>query len=147
VWNDLVKHLAAFSSAVLTGVDAAGYPFSLRCQPVPDAEAQVLRVTVPAYANLQPGPAGLLCHQHDAWLWQLKSFLVRGALVRDAQGWVFRPEQLTPGAGIGGLLGMVNFVQRGRRTAQQYLTKRQLARPRIAWDQIQALWAESKRLP
>ena len=59
MWDELVGLLADFGSAVLTGVDASGYPFSLRCQPEPDGVAQVLRVRVPQYANIQPGPAGL----------------------------------------------------------------------------------------
>jgi hypothetical protein len=145
MWNELVKHLADFSSAVLTGVNSSGYPFSMRCEPETDASNQVLRVQVPEYTNIQPGPAGLLCHKHDEWLWNLKSFIVRGSLERDAQGWLFRPEQLTPGAGIGGLIGMLKFLQNGRRTAQQYLDKRHLARPSIAWDKFHALWAEIKR--
>ena len=64
---------------------------------------------------------------------------------KDAQGWLFRPQQLIPGAGIGGLIGMLKFLRDGRRNARQYLDKRGLARPSIAWDQIHALWAEIKR--
>jgi hypothetical protein len=145
MWDELVNLMADFGSAVLAGPDASGYPFSLRCQPEPDAAAHVLRVRVPAYANIRPGPAGLLCHKHDEALWKLKSFIVRGSLEQDAQGWLFRPQQLIPGAGIGGLIGMLKFLRDGRRNARQYLDKRGLARPSIAWDEIHALWAEIKR--
>ncbi len=143
MWDELVKQLTDFDSAVLAGVDDSGYPFSFRCKLMPDAP--VLRVWVPDYARLQPGPAALLCHRHDEWLWNLKSFIVRGALEQGAQGWLLRPQQFTPGAGIGGLLGMVKFVRDGRRSAQQYLNKRGLARPRIEWDEIHAIWHEIKR--
>ena len=145
MWDELVKQLGDFASAVLTGADASGYPFSIRCRPEPDAVAQALRVRVPEYANIQAGPAGLLCHKHDEALWNLKSFVVRGSLEQDAQGWLFRPQQFIPGAGIGGLIGMVKFLKDGRRCARQYLDKRGLARPSIEWDQIHAVWAEIKR--
>ena len=100
MWNELVKHLADYTSAVLTGRDATGYPFSIRCKPEPDTGAQVLRVIVPEYADLRPGSAGLLCHKHDEQLWNLNSFIVRGSLERDTLGWLFRPQQFIPGAGI-----------------------------------------------
>jgi hypothetical protein len=144
MWHDMVEHLADFSSAVLTGVDTAGYPFSIRCEPEIDASRKELRVQVPEYADIQPGPTGLLCHKHDEELWNLKSFIVRGKLERNPEGWRFHPQRFTPGAGIGGLMGMVKFLRSGRRTAKKYLDKRGLARPSIPWDKIQALWEEIK---
>lgn len=145
MWDDIVEHLPDFGSAVLTSVDAKGYPFSVRCKPEIDAGARVLRVQVPEYAAIQPGRAGLLCHKHDERLWNLKSFIVRGSLERDAQGWLFRPQQFIPGAGIGGMIAIMKFMLDGKRTAQQYLDKRGLARPNIPWDRIHALWAEIRR--
>jgi hypothetical protein len=145
MWDDIVKHLPDFASAVLTGVDAEGYPCSVRCKPEIDTGARVLRVQVPEYAAIQLGCAGLLCHRHDEQLWNLKSFLVRGFLEKDAHGWLFRPQQFTPGAGIGGMIAIMQFMLAGKRTAQQYLDKRGLARPSIPWDRIRALWAEVRR--
>ena len=98
MWEDIAKHLKDFPSAVLTGVDTKGYPFSIRCRPELDADASVLHVQVPDYTNIQASSAGLLCHKHDEYLWNLRSFIVRGSLGRDAQGWIFRPQQFTPGA-------------------------------------------------
>lgn len=145
MWDELVKYLSTYRSAVVTGIDPSGYPFSVRCQPEPDAGVRVLRVVVPEYANIQPGPAGLLCHTHDEQLWNLRSFIVRGTLEQDPQGWLFRPGQFIPGAGIGGMIGMIKFLRGGRRTAEQYLQKRGLARPEIAWEDIHATWAEVKK--
>lgn len=145
MWDEIMKHLADFSSAVLTGVDQAGYPFSVRCKPEPDADEQVLRVQVPEYTNIQPGPAGLLCHKHDEQLWNLKSFILRGSLERGVNGWIFCPHRLTPGAGIGGLFGMVRFLRSGRRIAKRYLDERGLERPSIPWDRVNALWTEVKK--
>src|SRR5262245_31125684 len=97
MWDELLKQLAGFQSAVITGIDADGYPFSMRCRPSPDPSAQTLRVQVPPDAPLQPGPASLLCHKHDQFLWRQESFIVRGMLAHDEQGWAFQPKQLLPG--------------------------------------------------
>jgi hypothetical protein len=140
MWDDIMKHLPDFDSAVLTGVDAEGFPFSVRCWPYPDAAAEdVLRVQLPADTPIQPGPASLLCHKHDENLWNLKSFLVRGALSTDERGWCFEPLRFIPGAGIGGLPAMARFFIGSRRNARRYLKKRGLARPRIPWDEINAV--------
>jgi len=139
MWDDIKKYLPDFESAVLTGVDAEGYPFSVRCQPEADDAAQVLRVQLPAGIPLQPGPAGLLCHRHDENLWKLRSFLVRGTLSQDEKGWKFQPLRFIPGAGIGGLPATVRFFTGSRRNASRYLKKRGLARPRIPWDDINAV--------
>jgi hypothetical protein len=97
MWDEIVRRLPGFPSAVITGIDMKGYPFSARCHPIPSAADQVLRVQIPPDALLQTGPASLLCHKHDQLLWWQESFLVRGALLRDDQGWIFQPQQLIPG--------------------------------------------------
>ena len=139
MWAEVTKHLYQFESAVLSGLDEAGYPFSVRCRPYPHASgAEVLTVWLPPDTPLRPGPASLLCHSHDENLWNLKSFLVRGVLVRDAGGWTFQPGQFIPRVGIGGLPAMIRFLARSRRNAGRYLKKRGLERPRIPWDEINA---------
>ncbi len=139
MWDEITRHLYQFESAVLTGLDAKGYPFSVRCRPYPDTSgAEVLKVRLPAHTPLLPGPASLLCHRHDENLWNLKSFLVRGVLVRDGEGWGFEPGRFIAGAGIGGLPATIRFFTGSRRNARRYLEKRGLARPRIPWDEINA---------
>lgn len=91
MWNELVKGLAGFSSAVVTGIDAQGYPFSARCTPCEDHTRQVLLVQLPTEATIQPGPAGLLCHYHDELLWNLRILNIRGRLEHEANGWYFIP--------------------------------------------------------
>lgn len=142
MWAEIIKEMADFSTAVLTSVDASGYPFSIRCEPNQDSGDQVLRLQIPEHIQFQSGPAGLLFHKHDESLWNLKSFMLRGLLEQDAQGWFFRPLMYTPGAGIGGLPAMVKFVQNGRRCTKLFLEKRHLPRPVIDWDTVHALWAE-----
>jgi hypothetical protein len=138
VWDEIVRLLPSFESAVLTGVDADGYPYSVRCKPAVDSSARLLRVQLPTYASIQAGQAGLLCHSHDENLWNLESFLVRGVLVKDAGGWRFEPGRFIPGIGIGGLPAMIRFFLSSRRKASRYLKVRNLARPSIPWDEINA---------
>jgi hypothetical protein len=148
VWDEIVRLLPSFESAVLTGVDADGYPYSVRCKPAVDSSARLLRVQLPTYASIQAGQAGLLCHSHDENLWNLRSSLVRGNLTREDGEWIFRPQRYLPGAGVEGIRGMVRFLSDSRRNAKRYLQKRGLSRPRIPWkaiNQIKARIKEEKR--
>jgi len=148
MWAEITGHLYGFESAVLSGLDEAGYPFSVRCRPYPDPSgAEVLRIRLPADTVLRPGPASLLCHRHDENLWNLKSFLVRGSLDHDVGGWNFEPIRFVPGVGIGGLPAMMHFFVGSRRNAARYLKKRGLARPRIPWDEINAVKDEVYSAP
>jgi len=142
------KHLYQFESAVLSGLDEEGYPFSVRCRPYPDTFGpDVLTVWLPPGTPIRPGPASLLCHSHDENLWNLKSFLVRGVLVKDAGGWSFEPGRFIPGLGIGGLPAMIRFFFSSRRNASRYLRERNLARPSIPWDEINAAKKASSGQP
>jgi hypothetical protein len=133
MWREIARRLPRFSSAVLTGLDGGGDPVSVRCQPTLDHHAQVLLVLVPDDLGMVPGPAGLLCHQHDDQLWKLKSFLLRGTLERDGHGWVFRPRQLVRGMDPTPVSNL-RLMRNGRRTAKRYLAARDLPRPRIPWE-------------
>lgn len=146
MWDEIMKYLPDFQSAVLTSVDAEGYLLSIRCRPRPEPETKLLRMELPASLPVRSGPASLLCHRHDENLWNQKSFLVRGSLTQETQeGWSFRPQQFLPGAGIGGLIGLVRFIYRSRREAKRYLQRRGLPRPPIPWEQIKAIKAQGRR--
>lgn len=139
MWHDLLKYSAQFKSAVLTGLDAAGYPYSIRCTPAFDQGRQVIRVRSASGAALEPGPAGLLFHRHNEQLWDLKMFLVRGRLEQAGQDWLFYPEQLIHGGGLRPLQAVATIFTM-RRAAKMYLARRGLARPRIPWQDIKALY-------
>ena len=139
MWDDILKHLPDFPSVVVTSRDLSGYPFSVRCQASADTTAQVLRLQLPDVHTLHPGPASVVCHRHDAQLWNLYSLLLRGTLVRANDEWHFQPQQFIPGAGIGGMFGLLHLIRTGRRKAKQYLARRGLPRPAIPWDAINAL--------
>jgi hypothetical protein len=144
-WARVMAHLPEYRSAVLTGLDTQGYPYSVRCHPRPDAASQVLRISAAPGALIEPGPAGLLCHRHDERLWHQASFLVRGALARDGAAWAFRPTEYVEGMGYGGMLAMVRFVVGARGRAASYLAKRGLPRPSIPWDEVIAAKHEAQR--
>jgi hypothetical protein len=138
MWPEISRRLPGFASAVLTALDAAGDPVSVRCQPTLDHHARVLRVAVPAGLGMVAGPAGLLCHHHDEQLWGLRSFLLRGTLERTGHGWVFRPGQLVPGMDTTALSNL-RLLRNVRRTARRYLAARGLPRPTIPWEHYQQL--------
>ncbi len=144
MWAEINRYLPRFKSAVLSGLEAEGRPFSLRCRPQPDG-AGGLRLELPAYVPLEAGPASLLCHSHNENLWNLLSFVLRGQLEKEGQAWVFRPEQFIPGAGIGGLISYVRFLRDGRRTTRRYLEKRGLDRPRVPWQEMQEIFDLARR--
>lgn len=138
MWPEITRRLSHFASAVLTGLDAAGDPVSVRCQPTLDHHARVLRVAVPEGLGIVAGPAGLLCHHHDEQLWSLRSFLLRGTLEQTGHGWVFRPRRLVSGMDTTPLSNL-RLLRKGRRTAKRYLAARGLRRPPIPWDHYQRL--------
>lgn len=144
-WDEMTRLMPEFRNAVLTAVDSDGYPCSVRCQPEPDAAAERVRVLLPPEVTVRPGPASLLWHTHDDLLWHQKSFLVRGTLAQDAQGWSLAPDRLTPGVGFGGIRGTIRFAREARRTSDRYLAARKLARPRVPWAEIIAVKRAAKR--
>jgi hypothetical protein len=144
-WDEMIGLMPEFPAAILTASDIDGYPCSFRCLPEMDAAAQRVRVRIPPDVILRPGPASLLWHKHDALLWHQKSFLVRGTLTQDAQGWSLQPTRLTLGVGFGGIRGMIRFAREARRTADRYLASRNLARPSVPWDEIIAVKKAAKR--
>jgi hypothetical protein len=141
MWKQIERYLPEFPTAVLSGLDLAGYPYSVRCRPSLDPARQTLWVQVPDGAALQPGPACLLCHTHDNRLWNLKSFVVRGSLSAEDSGWALYPLEFIPGMGIGGWRSYVKFVWHGRAAARAYFVRRGLPYPAVRWDELMALLA------
>lgn len=145
MWHEIVSNLPKFSSAVLTGTDADGYPFSIRCKPEVDQARQVVRIELSDEVPIQPGPTSLLCHSHDELLWDLKAFLVRGRLEQDENGWILWPEKYIPGGGIEGPVANMRSLFKTRAAANRYLEKRGLSRPSVPWEDIKALRKEAKK--
>jgi hypothetical protein len=145
MWSAIKQNLPDFPSAVLTAFDLAGQPFSLRCYPRPDEQLQALSFTFYPGLEIQEGQACMLFHKHDERLWNLKSFVVQGIILRDESGWRLQPERFIPGMGIGGLSSYVSIVIQGRRNTSRYLKKRGLRRPKVAWDDLADMMAQANR--
>ena len=133
-FTKLVSEIATYPSAVLNGRDGAGYPYSVRCHPQPDAATRTLLLP-DAAAPLTEGPAGLLCHEHDDHLWRQRSVLIRGRIAREGAGWRFTPEKVIPGLSQSPL-GLGSFFIHARGVAAKYLAKRNLPRPVVPWADI-----------
>lgn len=136
MWAEIEKNLAAFESGVLNATDRQGYPYSVRCRPRQDRSAGVLRLDLPLGGDIQPGPASLLFHSHNEELWDLKVFLLRGTVEVAGGGRVFRPERPVTGTG---LRAAVRVLIGARKATTAYLKRRGLPRPRIPWDEIEAV--------
>jgi hypothetical protein len=145
MWGEILRNVTLYPSAVLTGRDADGYPYSVRCTPRPDLAARAFRVALPPETPIQPGPAGLLCHRHDEAMWNLQSFVARGALIRDEAGWRFEPRSSIPGMDQRSPRAMLRFLTDSRRRAKEYLAKRGLPRPAVPWAEIIAVKEQAKR--
>lgn len=145
MWNEIVRTMAHYDSAVLTFVDADGFPFSGRCVPQQDEARQVIRVTLPPDVSVQPGPASLMSHAHDEQMWNLRGYNVVGELEREGEGWVLRPRRLLSGLDTGNMLAQIKMLVKSRRAAQEYLDKRNLPRPKIDWAGIKRLHAEARK--
>jgi hypothetical protein len=72
VWAEAAKSLTKFPEAVVTALDADGYPVSVRVPTTSyDPDTGELPVTWPPGFALTVGPAVVLCHYHDEKLWNL----------------------------------------------------------------------------
>lgn len=136
MWDDIVKAIADFRTAVLSAIDASGRPYSVRCELQPDHGARVLRLRGEPGGALTPGPASILCHSHNEQLWNLKGLGIRGQLERDAAGWFVRPTQFIPDRASGSPVRQINGVLALRQTASSYLSRRGLPTPEVPWSKI-----------
>ncbi len=136
MWTELTQAMAGFPDAVLTGVNAQGFPLSVRCRPQLDPALRALHVDRAPGVALLDGPASLLCHSHDRNLWRLRSFLVRGQLTTTGTTWVFHPGALVPGTGLAGPVGDVRSFLAARQRAGRYLARRGLTRPNVPWQLV-----------
>lgn len=142
MWDDLVRSLARYPTVVLTVLDGAGYPFSIRCVPRPDPAGRVFAVDVPGYVGARAGPAGLLGHVHDDDLWNMSNVVAYGELERDGDGWGFRARRTVEGAGPRNSL---RTQLRPRGSARRYIRRHDLEWPEVPWDRLHTIYVEAQR--
>jgi len=137
MWDEIGKNLAAFETGVLNARDRDGNPYSVRCSPRRDpSSGDVLRLDLAGGGEIQPGPASLLFHSHDEELWNQRVSLIVGRLEGYGSERAFRPERVVGGMG---LRSAARMLLGARRTTKAYLKKRGLARPRVPWDEVEAI--------
>jgi hypothetical protein len=135
---DPSRVLTLFPDAVLSGVDGAGWPVSVRCRPRYDRAEGVLHCDRAPGVDIVEGPASLLWHGHDAKLGRLRSFLVRGEVGTEVSAWVLTPTRTRAGPGMSGLFADARMFYAARRRAARYLAARGLARPEVPWKRLRS---------
>lgn len=138
MWDEVRKLADIYDSAVLTTTDADGYPTSIRVTPTYNDHDQTITVTVPDYADLQAGSAGLGYHKHNDALFNLSNHAVRGRVEQTGDTWVFHPEKVLAGTADSGMEAF-KFTMRCRADAKSYLEKHNMPRPKVDWASIKAL--------
>jgi hypothetical protein len=143
VWAEAAKWLSKFPEAVVTAVDAEGYPISVRQTALPyDPETGKMSVAWPAGVAVAEGPASVLCHSHDEKVWNIKAIQIKGLLERNAGEWVFVSTAFSPPPGMP--IAFWRLSRNGRAAARRYLDKRGLTAPAVNWDAIDELWRRAR---
>ena len=136
MWSEAAKWLNKFDDAVLTMLDADGYPISARVDPGGyDAGTGELAVAVPDALRAVAGPANLLAHYHDEKLWGLQMIAIRGNVVERDHQWTFRSTRFDPPS----RLAVFAFIKNARSSAAKYLERRGLSRPDVNWSAIKQI--------
>jgi hypothetical protein len=136
VWAEAAKWLGKFDEAVLTVLDADGYPASIRVDTrTYDAATGRLPAPLPGVLRPAEGPANLLCHYHDEKMWKLKAIHVKGRLEKRDGEWDFVTTSFKPPS----KLELFAFLKGTGTSAQRYLDKRGLNRPAVNWDSVNEL--------
>lgn len=148
MWSDkLAANIGDYTSAVLSWVDPAGQPVSVRC-PVhwQDGTRVVTFAPLPPIAAAWRGKACLLFHMHDDRLEGLRQMVLKGELVGlDGGEATFEISDFVTANGrpdtdrmphATAPLHMLQFYRLGRRKANAYLAKRGAPWPPIPFEEI-----------
>jgi hypothetical protein len=130
-YSDVIQRVPRYHSAVVSWLDTTGAPASARTALSP-MSGEALRIQHPS-PYLRPGPASILCHTHNAKLWNQRSFLATGQLTTNGSDWTFTPTRFVSGMS-GNPVAMIKFLHAARSSAHNYLAHRHMPRPRIPWD-------------
>ena len=146
-YAQLARKLPPFRSGVLSWSAGAEPPVVRRVRLSADPVEQQLRLTTLGGAQPPTGPASLLAHYHDEKMWDLRQTAALGQVVAAGDGVAFRPERLLPAPAFdAGPLARLSLLRDLRRTGRRYLERRQLSRPRVAWDEFKRLQPTRKEL-
>jgi hypothetical protein len=146
MWHQAAKWLHRFDSAVITAMTADGYPISVRQNSSRyDAHTGEMRVSIPPNLGAVPGPANLSAHKHDENLWHLSAIQVKGQLQRHSSEWVFVSTSFNPPPRSE--IRRLWLLQKTMRcSANRYLARRGLVRPKVDWAVINRLQRKAQAL-
>ncbi|MFZ1177472.1 MAG: hypothetical protein WAO15_14610 [Mycobacterium sp.] len=139
MWSEAAKEFANFTEAVLTALDPAGYPVSVRqMAPRYDAATGEFSVVWPPELPVAEGPATVLCHYHDKNLWKIRQIQIKGRLERRADQWVFTSTDFRrpPRSQLTLFWRMSRDM---RRAGRRYLDRRGLEMPAVNFEALRAL--------
>jgi hypothetical protein len=147
MWDKrLAERARSYPTGVLSWVEPAGYPISVRVAVELDAPRErVLFPALPPVARDATGLACLLFHLHDDRLEGLRQLVLKGELVADDGTAVLKVTEFVTANGRAGTdemphagapLHMFAFYRLGRRKANEYLAKRGEPWPPIPFDEI-----------
>jgi hypothetical protein len=143
-YAEAVRRLPTYRSAVLGVQRGDDLPSLRRVQLTVNPQTRDFRVEDAGDEPLSPGPASLLLHRHNEHLWDLHNFVVTGDLAQHDSGWVFVPTRFVRGTDGLNPLAVLAAVRKMRRSADDYLSRRKLDRPQIAWDEFKRVTASAK---
>ena len=127
-WDGRIEELGRrYSSAVLSVVDADGFPFSARVPVALDRSARRIRIDGEiGGATLRAGRACLVAHDHDDGFTYMRSFQVRGELEETAGGWELVPRRLIGGFEMPPTFPLVRYSRNMRTMLRYWRTARRV---------------------
>jgi hypothetical protein len=141
MWAEAAKHVAKFDEAVITALDASGFPVSVRQSKLSyDAATGTMPISLPDALGAVEGPANLVCHFHDEKLWGLRNISLKGRVERRAGAWVFQTTLFNPPSMWKAIKGM-------RTSMKSYLAQRNLPVPKVDFAVIDAMWRDAAEIP
>ena len=139
MWSEAAKRLADYYEVVVTALDAAGYPVSIRqAAPRYGPATGEFAIQWPSGLAVTEGPATLLCHSHDEKLWNIRQLQIKGRLECRAGQWVFVSTDFRPPPAS--QLGIFMRLARDmHKSGKRYLDRRGLEKPTVNWEALNAL--------
>ena len=131
-WDERIEELGEqYPDAALAWVAPDGFPLSARVPVQLDRDTRVVRLeTEPAGLPLLEGRASLTAHSHAPDYEWVRSFQVRGDLVRDGEGWALVPHRFVGGIEQPDEGTIARYRRNFRKSIRFHLNRRRLLKQR-----------------
>jgi Pyridoxamine 5'-phosphate oxidase len=133
-WDERIEELGDhYRDAAFAWVAPDGFPLSARLPVSLDRDARLVRIeTEPAGLPLLEGRASLTAHSHAPDYEWVRSFQVRGELIRDERGWALAPRRLVGGMEMPDESMVARYRRNLRKSIRLYFNRRRLLKQRKA---------------